>query len=120
LYEVRDRTIGRPYAQNYTGEQSETTTAGESFTAHLPKGRTPIMTIKTAAAAIFAGAAAAIISAPVAAAGSANCNDDGPTSICTRNGHTAIHAEPRQTGSNLIMAPGVPFGFGNMPIMAWD
>ena len=23
-------------------------------------------------------------------------------------------------GSNLMMAPGVPFGFGNMPIMAMD
>ena len=78
------------------------------------------MAIKTIAGAIIAGAAAAIISAPVAAVGSATCNDDGPTSICTRNGHTAIHAEPRQTGSNLMMAPGVPFGVGNMPIMAVD
>lgn len=78
------------------------------------------MAIKTFAGAIFAGAAAAIISAPVAAAGTATCNDDGPTSICTRNGHTAIHAEPRQTGSNLMMAPGAPFGLGNIPIMAMD
>ena len=78
------------------------------------------MTIKIFAPALLAAAAAALISAPVAAATSANCQDSGPTSVCTRNGHTAIDAEPRQTGANLMMAPGMPFGSGTLPIMALD
>lgn len=78
------------------------------------------MTIKIFAPALLAAAAAALISAPVAAATSANCQDSGPTSVCSRNGHTAIYAEPRQTGPALMMAPGMPFGFGTLPIMAMD
>ncbi len=79
------------------------------------------MSFKIFAPAFLVGAAAAaIVSAPVAAATSANCDDSGPTSVCTRNGHTAIYAEPRQTGPNLMMAPGMPFGLGTLPIMAID
>ena len=99
-------------------EQPETTTAGGGFTAQLPKG-SPIMTIKTFAPVFFAVAAAAIISAPVASASSADCDDDGLASVCSRNGHNAIYAEPRQTdpGVSVMMAPG---GGPLPPLMAMD
>lgn len=77
------------------------------------------MIIKLFAPAFLAAAAAAVISAPAAgAASTADCNDDGPASMCTRNGHAAIFAEPRQSGMgpNFVMAPGGgPFGSGPMP-----
>jgi hypothetical protein len=81
------------------------------------------MTIRTFAPVFFAVAAAAIISAPAAGAtSSADCDDDGPASVCTRNGHSAIYAEPRQTGPNFMIAPGgSPFGSGPMPpLLAMD
>lgn len=67
------------------------------------------MTIRTFGPVLVAVAAAAIISAPAAgAASSADCDNDGPASVCTRNGHSAIYAEPRQTdpGGSVMMAPG--------------
>lgn len=79
------------------------------------------MSFKIFAPAFLVGAAAAaIVSAPAAAASTADCDDRGPASVCTRNGHSAIYAEPRQTGANLMMAPGMPFGFGTLPVMAID
>ena len=77
------------------------------------------MTIKTFVPVFFAVAAAAVIWAPVAAASSVDCDDDGAASVCSRNGHTAIYAEPRQAGSGLMWAPGMPFGPGT-PVMAMD
>lgn len=72
-------------------------------------------------ALLLGAAAAAIISAPAAAAASsADCDADGPASVCTRNGHASIFAEPRQTGPGLMFAPGVPFGSGQIPFMAFD
>ena len=99
-------------------EKNDTTTAGIGFTAQRVKG-TPIMTIKTFAPVFFAVAAAAIISAPAAGAATsaADCDDDGPASVCTRNGHSAIYAEPRQTGTGFMIAPGGAFGSGPMPPM---
>ena len=80
------------------------------------------MTIKTFAPAFFALAAAALISAPVAGASAVDCENDGPASVCSRNGHTAIYAEPRQSGQNFMIAPGGnPFGGGPMPpLLAMD
>jgi hypothetical protein len=81
------------------------------------------MAIKTFAPAFFAAAAAAIISAPAAgASSSADCDNDGPASVCTRNGHSAIYAEPRQMSPNFMIAPGGnPFGFGGIPpLLAMD
>ncbi len=71
------------------------------------------MIIKLFVPAFLAAAAAAVISAPVAGASTVECEDDGPASVCARNGHNAIFAEPQQSGisSNLIMAPGA----GPMP-----
>lgn len=85
---------------------------------------TTIMAFRTLAPAILAGAAAtAVIFAPAAAAASsADCADNGPASVCTRNGHSAIYAEPRQIGTNFMIAPGGgPFGAGPMPpLLAMD
>ena len=78
------------------------------------------MTIRTFAPVLFAVAAAAIISAPAAgAASSADCDNDGPASVCTRNGHSAIYAEPRQTdpGGSVMMVPG---GGPMPPLLAMD
>ena len=75
------------------------------------------------APAFFAAAAAAVISAPAAGASSADCDDTGPASVCSREGHTAIFAEPRLSGGgqNLFMTPGGPFGSGaTPPLMAID
>ncbi len=79
------------------------------------------MATKFIAPALLAAAAAALISAPTAGAGSsADCDDDGPASVCTRNGHASIFAEPRQSGgAGLMFAPGMPFGPGT-PVMAMD
>ena len=78
------------------------------------------MTIKTFAPVFFAAAAAAIISAP--AAGAADCDENGAASVCTRNGHSAIYTEPRQTGTGFMFAPGGnPFGYGpTPPLLAMD
>lgn len=77
------------------------------------------MATKFITPALLAGAAAAaIILAPAAgAASNANCDDDGPAAVCTRNGHAAIFATPRATGAQPFMiAPGGgPFGSGPMP-----
>lgn len=70
-----------------------------------------------------AAAAAAIMFAPSAAAsGSADCEDYGPSSICTRNGHAAIVAEPQGMDRSWQMIPGgSPFGAGpNPPLMVID
>lgn len=74
------------------------------------------MAIKKLAPVFLAGAAAAIILAPTAgAASSTTCNDNGPASVCTRNGHTAIVATPNPLGAQqFLIAPG-PFGSGPMP-----
>lgn len=75
------------------------------------------MITKVLAPAFFAAAAAALISAPGASAASTpDCDDNGPASVCARNGHAAIYAEPNQMGSNIMMAPGGGmFGAGPMP-----
>ncbi len=75
------------------------------------------MITKLFAPALLAAAAAAVISAPVASAASTpDCEDNGPASVCARNGHAAIYAEPNRMGSNLMMAPGGGmFGAGPMP-----
>lgn len=68
---------------------------------------------------LLAGAAAAaIVLAPAAgAATAADCDDDGPAAVCTRNGHAAIFATPRQSMQSFSVAPGAgnPFGSGPMP-----
>lgn len=73
---------------------------------------------------LLAGAAAAAIAlAPAAgAASSADCDDDGPASVCTRNGHAAIYATPQQSGQQFSIVPGAgsPFGFGSVPLLAID
>lgn len=77
------------------------------------------MTTKFIAPLLLAGAAAAAVAfAPAAAAGSsADCNDNGPASVCTRSGHAAIYAEPAQRMQGFSVAPGGmnPFGNGPMP-----
>lgn len=82
------------------------------------------MANKILAPAFLAGAAAAaIILAPAAgAASSADCNDNGLTSVCTRNGHAAIVAIPNPVGGQFMIAPGGnPFGLGPMPpLLAMD
>jgi hypothetical protein len=80
------------------------------------------MITKLLAPALLAAAAAAVISAPAASAGStAECDEAGMTSVCSRNGHAAIIAEPRQTGSNLMITPGGGFfGGGQLPLLAID
>lgn len=78
------------------------------------------MAIKIIAPVFLAGAAAAIILAPAAgAASSADCDDDGPASVCTRNGHAAIYATPNSSGTQqFVIAPGGgPFGSGPIPPM---
>ena len=68
------------------------------------------MAVKTFTQAFFAALAAAVICAPAAGAvSSADCDNDGPASACTRNGHNAIYAEPGLTdpGVNIVTAPGV-------------
>lgn len=79
------------------------------------------MAIKLIAPALLAATAAALISAPAAGATSPSaCDDDGPASVCNRNGHASIFAEPRQSpGTSLMFAPGIPFGYGT-PVMAMD
>lgn len=77
------------------------------------------MAIKIFAPALLAAAAAALISAPVAGASSADCDNDGPASVCTRNGHTAIYAEPRQTDPGVSVMT-VPGGGPWPPLMAID
>jgi hypothetical protein len=76
---------------------------------------------KICAPAFLAGAAAAtILLAPVAGAGtSATCSDNGPASVCTRDGHAAIYATPRTGTQTFSIAPGSgnPFGSGPMPPM---
>ncbi len=74
------------------------------------------MAIKKIAPVFLAGAAAAMILAPAAGAASgASCNDNGPASVCTRNGHAAIVATPNPLGTQqFLIAPG-PFGSGPMP-----
>ena len=71
------------------------------------------MIVKLFAPAFFAAAAAAVISAPGAGASAAECDDDGPASVCARNGHTTIFAEPQQSGMSptFVIAPGA----GPMP-----
>lgn len=83
------------------------------------------MAITFLAPALLTGAAAAaILFAPTAAAaGSADCEDYGPSSVCTRNGHAAIIAEPQQSGSGglSIIPGGGTFGAGgNLPLMVID
>lgn len=72
--------------------------------------------------ALLAGAAAAaIILAPVAGAASgANCDDNGPASVCTRNGHAAIYATPQQSGQQFSIVPGFGNPFGAAPLLAID
>jgi hypothetical protein len=81
------------------------------------------MIVKLFTPAFLAAAAAAVISAPAAGASSADCDDTGPASVCSRGGHTSIFAEPRQSGGgqNLFMAPGGAFGsVSTPPLMAID
>lgn len=77
------------------------------------------MAITFLAPALLTGAAAAaILLAPTAAAsGSADCEDYGPSSVCTRTGHAAIIAEPQQSGNRgLSLIPGgSAFGVGATP-----
>ena len=79
------------------------------------------MAIKFIAPALLAAAAAALISAPSAdAADSADCDASGPASVCTRNGHASIFAEPQRSGgAGMMFAPGMPFGPWT-PVMAMD
>jgi Na+/proline symporter len=79
------------------------------------------MAVKNVTQVFFAVAAAAIVSAPAAGAvSSADCDNDGPASVCTRNGHNAIYAEPRQTdpGVGVMMVPGL--GGPMPPLLAMD
>lgn len=76
------------------------------------------MAIRILTPALLAGAALAVILAPPAGAGSsADCDDDGPAAVCTRNGHAAIYATPNTRGQQFMIAPGGsnPFGAGAMP-----
>lgn len=104
--------------ENIRGDHNEILTPGDDFTASLPRGTTTMIT-RIFAPALLAAAAAAVIWAPAAgAASTAECDDDGPASVCTRNGHAAIFAEPRQSGGpNLFMAPG---GGPMPPMLAMD
>lgn len=62
--------------------------------------------IGTIIAPVFlAGAAAAILSAPVAGATTGDCSDNGATAICTRGGHASIYAEPRSDLHQFSTAP---------------
>lgn len=70
-----------------------------------------------------AATAVAIALAPAASAGSAaDCDDDGPTAMCTRNGHAAIVATPNaRAGGQFMIAPGGnPFGAQMPPLLAMD
>lgn len=71
---------------------------------------------------LAAAAAGAIAFAPSASATAADCEDYGPSSVCTRNGHAAIVAEPQGIDRGWTMIPGgSPFGSGpNPPLMAID
>lgn len=75
------------------------------------------MITKIFAPALLAAAAAVVTFTPAASAASTPQSDDnGPASVCSRNGHAAIYAEPNRLGSNLMMAPGGGmFGAGPMP-----
>lgn len=74
------------------------------------------MAIKILAPVFLAGAAAAIALAPAAgAASSADCDDTGLASVCTRNGHASIYATPTQGGQQFAIAPGLGNPFGGMP-----
>ena len=56
------------------------------------------------------------ISPPTIEGTSADCDDDGGASVCTRNGHAAIVATPKPVVGQLMIAPGgSPFGLGPMP-----
>ena len=82
------------------------------------------MATKILAPVFLAGAAAAaILFAPSAGATtSANCDDNGVSSMCTRSGHAAIVATPNVRQQGLMFAPGGnPFGAGPVPpIFAMD
>ena len=75
---------------------------------------------------ILAGAAAAAIAlAPTASATtSADCEDSGAVSMCTRTGHASIYASPNGgSPSRLSVGSGGvnPFGSGPMPpVLAMD
>ena len=74
------------------------------------------MTTKFFAPAIFAGAAAAaVLFAPAAGASSADCTDNGPASVCTRDGHASIYATPNTDSQTFNIVPGAgnPFGPGS-------
>lgn len=81
------------------------------------------MVSKIFAPVFLAGAAAAIILAPTAGATTADCDSNGGTSVCTRNGHAAIVATPDDNDTRpFSFAPGGnPFGAGPMPpLLALD
>lgn len=73
------------------------------------------MSTKVFAPILLAGAAAAAVAlAPTAGAdNSAQCQDNGLTSVCTKTGHAAIVATPgnTQAGGNAYW----PFGAGPVP-----
>lgn len=78
---------------------------------------------KILAPAVLAGAAAAaVLFAPAAGASSADCNDNGAASVCTRDGHASIYANPNtDVGTfNIVPGAGNPFGAGSLPLLAID
>lgn len=78
-----------------------------------PKFFTPVL--------LAGAAAAAIILAPTAgAASTVDCDDSGPAAVCSRNGHAAIYATPRQAGQQFSIVPGAANPFGTVPLIAFD
>lgn len=77
------------------------------------------MITKIFAPFLLTGAAAAAIAlAPIASAGStASCDNAGPASLCSRNGHAAIFATPPRDVQQFAIIPGNPFGSGPVPPM---
>ncbi len=65
--------------------------------------------------------AAALAASPVAGAASnpVNCRDSGTTTVCHKQGHASLRAEPTITGSSgLFSSPWLPgYGKGQLPPM---
>ncbi len=62
---------------------------------------------------VSAGAALGFASTAAAESGSAACQDNGPTSVCARSGHSAITASPTQNTLSQQRVNNIPQGWAN-------
>ena len=76
-------------------------------------------TLRFLAAAVAAGAAAAVLAAPAGATSNpVNCRDSGAASICQKQGHASLRAKPtvRPPMGSLFSSPWLPgYGKGHLP-----